>query len=62
MGRVAERVSLDFVISTGDNFYLRGVMDDVDLNWRNMSHGSMEQMGGLMGLLWPTRLRINVAR
>ncbi|CAK9059934.1 unnamed protein product [Durusdinium trenchii] len=36
MGRVAERVSLDFVISTGDNFYLRGVMDDVDLNWRNM--------------------------
>ncbi|CAL1142590.1 unnamed protein product [Cladocopium goreaui] len=28
--------TVDFVISVGDNFYLRGVMDEFDLNWRYM--------------------------
>ena len=26
----------DFVVSVGDNFYLRGVVDETDLNWRYM--------------------------
>eukprot|EP00434_Breviolum_minutum_P020141 symbB.v1.2.017761.t1/scaffold1355.1/size123688/3 len=28
--------TVDFVLSVGDNFYLRGVMDESDLNWRYM--------------------------
>jgi len=31
--------TVDFVISVGDNFYLRGVMDEFDLNWRYMLLG-----------------------
>ena len=32
-------ITVDFVISVGDNFYLRGVMDEFDLNWRYMLLG-----------------------
>lgn len=31
--------TVDFVLSVGDNFYLRGVLDEFDLNWRYMSLG-----------------------
>ena len=31
--------AVDLVISVGDNFYLRGVMDEFDLNWRYMLLG-----------------------
>ncbi|CAL1167158.1 unnamed protein product [Cladocopium goreaui] len=42
--------TVDFVISVGDNFYLRGVMDEFDLNWRYMfeevyHHESLQVLG-----------------
>lgn len=34
MGRVGEKIGLDFVVSTGDNFYDNGLFSEYDPNFK----------------------------
>lgn len=33
MGRIGEKLDIDFVVSTGDNFYDNGLTDENDINF-----------------------------
>lgn len=48
MGKTAKEMSVDFIISTGDNFYPKGVMSEYDPLWRT----SFEDVYKAFSLQW----------
>jgi tartrate-resistant acid phosphatase type 5 len=48
MGKTAEEINRDFIISTGDNFYPRGVMSEFDPLWK----ASFEDIYKAFSLQW----------